>query len=187
MNKMVVSADLDKAFFLSDNNTITSIDLAATPGPCTAAPLKGLGVTEAIPTTAMMQRTVSVNVTDIATPITPALPASLVPMATGTHLVCAVDMTSGQVVDLTSPACWPEDLGVQNKITKVTVMPSTHTRVAVASQFGVEVLGVKESVVPAAVAVKNEELVKDGLAHVLVYQNGVICSAMWELLHRHRV
>ena len=175
MNKMVVSADLDKAFFLSDNCTITSIDLSATPTPCTSAPLKELGVTVAIPTTAMVQKTVSVKVADIAIPITPALPASLVPMTTGTHLVCAVDMTTGQVVDLTSPACWPEDLGVQNKITKVVVMPSTHTRVAVVSQYGVEVLGVKESVVPAVVAVKNEELMKDGLAHVLVYQNGEIC------------
>ena len=85
-------------------------------------------------------------------------------------------MTTGQVVDLTSPACWPEGLGVENKLTKVAVMPSTHTKVAVAGQYGVEILGVRENVVPAVVAVRNEELMKDGLAHALVYQNGVICK-----------
>ena len=176
MNKMVVSVDLDKAYFLCSNNQIVSIDLSATPGLCTSAPLTELGVSTALPTSAMAQKTISGSVLDIAIPITPALPATLVPVTTGTHLLCAVDMTTGQIVDLTSPDCWPEELGVNNKWTKVVVMPSTHTRVALAGCYGVEVLSVKESVVPTVVALTNTELVKDGLAHMLVYENGVICK-----------
>lgn len=175
MNQMVVSSDLDAAFFLSNNAEITRIDLSATPAACACAPLKELGVKTALPTSAMTQKTASTTITDIAVPLTPALPATLVPVAMGTHLLGAMDLTTGTLVDLTGPNCWPEALGEQNKLTKLVVMPSTHTRIAVASCYGVQVLGVRENMVPAVVAVKDATVLEDGLAHMLVYENGVIC------------